>query len=135
MKASEFSESVVEQAALAWLEGLGYEILSGPEIAAGEPTAERADPGYRDVILPRRLKQALQLLNPSVPQGALEDAYRKLTRIDAPLLVNRNHTFQRMLAEGITVEYPRKDGSIPGPDTKRWHSCLMRHSSRLDRMK
>ncbi len=62
-------------------------------------------------ILPRRLEQALQLLNPSVPQGALEDAYRKLTRIDAPLLVNRNHTFQRMLAEGITVEYPRKDGS------------------------
>jgi type I restriction enzyme R subunit len=28
-----FSESVVEDAALAWLEGLGYSALHGPEIA------------------------------------------------------------------------------------------------------
>jgi type I restriction enzyme R subunit len=31
-----FTESVVEDAALAWLEGLGYTILYVPEIAAGE---------------------------------------------------------------------------------------------------
>jgi hypothetical protein len=31
-----FTESVVEEAALEWLEGLHYEILGGPEIAAGE---------------------------------------------------------------------------------------------------
>lgn len=36
-----FSESVVEDAALAWLEGLGYAVLHGPAIAAGEPIAER----------------------------------------------------------------------------------------------
>ena len=30
-----FTESVVEEAALAWLEGLGYAVLHGPEIAAG----------------------------------------------------------------------------------------------------
>ena len=41
------SESVIEQAALAWLESLGYTVLHGPEIAAGEPGAERTDPGYR----------------------------------------------------------------------------------------
>ena len=29
------TESVVEQAALAWLEALGYTILSGLEIASG----------------------------------------------------------------------------------------------------
>ncbi len=48
MNGSEFSESVVEQAALAWVEGLGYEILVGPAIAAGEPTAERVDANYRE---------------------------------------------------------------------------------------
>ena len=36
-----FAESVVEGAALAWLEGLGYAVLHGPAIAAGEPAAER----------------------------------------------------------------------------------------------
>ena len=30
-----FSESVVEDAALAWLEALGYAVLHGPDIAAG----------------------------------------------------------------------------------------------------
>lgn len=41
MKASSFTESVVEDAVLAWLEGLGYAVLHGPAIAVGEPTAER----------------------------------------------------------------------------------------------
>jgi hypothetical protein len=31
-----FTESVVEDAALAWLESLGYLIWPGPEIALGE---------------------------------------------------------------------------------------------------
>ncbi len=35
------TESVVEEAALAWLEALGYAVLHGPDIAAGEPDAER----------------------------------------------------------------------------------------------
>jgi type I restriction enzyme R subunit len=34
---SNFTESVVEDAALAWLEALGYAVLQGPDIAAGEP--------------------------------------------------------------------------------------------------
>lgn len=33
---SAFTESVVEDAALAWVESLGYVIRSGPEIALGE---------------------------------------------------------------------------------------------------
>ncbi len=130
MIASEFSESVVEQAALAWLEGLGYEILSGPQIAAGEPAAERTDPGYHDVILERRLRQALQRLNPALPPEAIEDAYRRLIRAGEPSLETRNHGFHQKLVEGVTVEYMRPDGSIGGalvhvidfdrPDNNDW---------------
>ena len=53
-----FTESVVEDAALAWLESLGYAILHGPEIAPGEPFAERDD--YGEVVLESRLRQALR---------------------------------------------------------------------------
>ena len=35
-----FSESIVEDAALSWLEALGYQVLHGPEIAVGEIGAE-----------------------------------------------------------------------------------------------
>jgi type I restriction enzyme R subunit len=36
-----FSESDVEAAALHWLAGLGWQLAHGPEIAPGEPGAER----------------------------------------------------------------------------------------------
>lgn len=71
------TESIVEEATLAWLEALGYSVLNGPDIAAGEPGAERSDANYRDVVLDRRLRQALFFLNPDLPQGALDDAYRR----------------------------------------------------------
>jgi type I restriction enzyme, R subunit len=102
---SAFTESIVEDAALAWLAGLGYTVLHGPEIAAGEPAAERSDLDYRDVMLEGRLRQKLRHLNPDLPAEALEDAYRKLTRSDAPSLVERNRAVHRMLIEGIPVEY------------------------------
>lgn len=111
---SSFTESVVEDAALAWLEALDYTVLHGPAIAAGEPAAERSDPNYRDVMLEGRLRQALLSLNPDLPPEALEDAFRKLTRTDAPSLIERNHALHRMLVDGVTVEYRRSDGSIAG---------------------
>ena len=125
-----FTESVVEDVALEWLNSLGYSILHGPEIAVGEMFAERSDPNYRDTILVGRLKQALAKLNPELPTEALEDAYRKLTRTDAPSLIERNRAVHRMLVNGVTVEYRRKDGSIAGaqawvldfdnPDNNDW---------------
>jgi len=83
------NESVVEQAALAWLQSLDYAILQGPEIAPGEPQAERED--YGKVVLERRLQQAVQRLNPKVPAVALDEAFRKLTRPDSPSLVANNY--------------------------------------------
>ena len=110
----EFTESVVEEAALEWFEGLGYSVLGGPEIAYGEPAAERTDPEYRDMILEGRLRQALTRLNPDLPPEALDDAFRKLTRIDSTSLITRNRDLHSMLVDGVNVEYVRPDGSIAG---------------------
>jgi len=107
-----FTESVVEEATLAWLESLGYTILHGPDIAQGEPFAERED--YGQVVLERRLRQALQQLNPQAPPQALEEAFRRLTRPDSPSLVTNNHTLHRYLVEGVPVEVWQPDGSFRG---------------------
>lgn len=115
---SSFTESVVEEASLSWLESLGYAVLHGPDIAVGMPGAERSDPNYRDVVLEGRLRQALVRLNPDLPAEAIEDAYRKLTRTDAPSLLERNRAVHRMLVDGVTVEYRRKDGSIAGAQAR-----------------
>ena len=89
-----------------------------PEIAAGEAAAERSDSGYRDVGAGGRFRAALARLNPDLPAEALEDAYRKLMRLDAPSLIERNRAFHRMLVDGITVEYRRQDGSIAGAQAR-----------------
>ena len=115
---SNFAESVVEDATLDWLKALGYTILHGPEIAAGEPGAERTDPNYRDVILEQRLRKALERLNPALPPEAIEDAYRRLTRGDEPSLVTQNHALHQRLIDGVTVEYTRPDGSIGGAQVR-----------------
>ena len=96
---SSFTESVVEDAALAWLEGFGYAVLHGPDIAVDELGAERTDPTYRDVVLDGPLRKALVRLNPDLPHEAIEDAYRKVMRSDAPSLVERNRSEERRVGK------------------------------------
>ncbi len=110
------NESVVEEAALSWLESLGYVVKHGSEIAPGEPDAERRD--YGQVVLEDRLRKSLVALNPALPIEAVEDAFRKLTRPEGPSLVTRNRAFHRMLVDGVTVEFRREDGSIGGAQVR-----------------
>jgi len=123
-----FIESEVETAALSWFESLGYTILHGPEIAPGEPAAERDS--YQEAILPRRLQDAIARLNPDIPADALEEAFRKVTLPESPSLIANNRAFHRRLVDGVEVEYRRGDGSIAGdrvrlvdfddPDNNDW---------------
>ncbi len=111
-----FTESLVEEATLGWLSSLGYKTSAGPSIAPGEPIAERID--YGQVVLEARLKHALYSLNPILPAEALDDAYRRVLRIDGPSQEARNRAFHRMLVDGVTVEYTRPDGSIAGAQAR-----------------
>ncbi|MBN2140970.1 MAG: type I restriction endonuclease subunit R [Desulfovibrionaceae bacterium] len=113
---STITESTIEQAAFAWLESLGWQIKRGPDIAPGEPVAERTD--YAQVILSDRLRLALASLNPTLPAEALDDAFRKLTRPEGATLEMRNRNFHRLLVDGVTVEFRRPDGSIAGAQAR-----------------
>ena len=66
----------------------------------------------------RRLRDALARLNPNLPVGTLNDAFRRLTRLEGPTLETRNRTFHRMLVEGVTVEYQADDGAIRGAQAR-----------------
>ena len=56
------TESVVEQAALASLEAIGWRVAHGPDIAPDMPAAERRD--YGEVVLAQRLRDALETASP-----------------------------------------------------------------------
>jgi type I restriction enzyme R subunit len=68
---TQFTESVIEEAALDWLRELGYTILSSQDLLPGE-NALRAS--YSEVLLPGALRSALVRVNPSLPAEAIDDA-------------------------------------------------------------
>ena len=110
------AEADVEQAALEWLSGLGWQVLHGPDIAPDMPNSERVD--YSQVVLDRRLRDALAELNPSLPLPALDDACRMLTRPEGSTLEARNRSFHRMLVNGVNVEYRDRSGSVRGDQVR-----------------
>ena len=109
---TQFSESVVEHAALAWLESLSWRVAHGPDIAPDTLTAERAD--YDEVLLKGRLRSALARCNPTLHAEALDDAFRKLLHPEGSTVEVRNRALHRMLVDGVTVEYRSDNGSLRG---------------------
>ena len=107
-----FSESEVESAALAWLQGFGWKVAHGPDIAPRAAASERTD--YSIVVLEHRLRDGLARLNPGLPTEALDDAFRKLIRPVGSTLEARNRAFHRMLVDGVTVEYRTASGAVRG---------------------
>ena len=110
------TESLVEDAALDWYRGLGYQVLSGYRRC---PLAGLVSGGAtRDVVLRWQLQGALERSNPSIPQDALHDAARRLLRPSGATLEDRNRSFHRMLVDGVTVEYRDEAGDVRGAQVR-----------------
>ncbi len=114
-----FSERHVEDAALSWLAGLGYEVSHGPDISPDGPTPERIS--YDEVFLTKRLGEALERLNPHLRAETLEEVLRKVQQSETPSLVEENRRLHRYLIEGVPVEIARDDGSIGGDVARLIH--------------
>lgn len=110
------NENVVEQAALGWFESLGYGTRKGAEVSPGAETPLRES--YEHVVLELRLKAALRKINDRLPEDAIEQALRVVTRPPEPTLEQNNRWFHSLLTDGIDVEYRTADGETRGD--KAW---------------
>jgi len=111
-------EDHLEQAALQWLSGLGWDIAHGPAISPPDtrtPGTERDS--YRQVALPQRLRAAIARMNPHIPAGAQDDAARRVLAPNIPGQVAANRQMHRWLVEGVPVEF-QKDGDTRGERVK-----------------
>lgn len=63
------NESSSEDAALEWAGELGHAAGHGPQLAPGEPVAERDS--FGDVVLEGCLRVAIRRLDPAIPEEAL----------------------------------------------------------------
>ncbi|MFQ9033716.1 type I restriction endonuclease [Hungatella sp.] len=104
-------ESAVEEMAIEELQSLGYTYIAGVDFAPDAPNSDRNS--YSDILLISRLQSALLKINPTVPAEAVQRAAKKLSRIATSNLLADNEEFQKMLVDGVPVEY-RKNGDIKG---------------------
>jgi len=112
---AKITENEIEQMALEQLQALGWQVAFGPDIAGDGPRPER-DPAasYGDVVLVRRLRAALERINPNLPPAALEEALRQVLTPESPALIENNRRFHRMLTDGVDVSWMGPQGERHG---------------------
>ncbi|HEU5048409.1 MAG TPA: type I restriction endonuclease subunit R [Rickettsiales bacterium] len=106
------TEDKLEQVALDWFQVLGYKKIYGPDIAPppdGE-TPERDN--YRQVILLERLRNQLQVINPTIPVVAIDDAIGQIMAPNLPTTIQINRQFHRWLRDGVSVQYQRDSETV-----------------------
>jgi len=74
MTTTSLYESHVEEATLEWFGQLGYSTACGEDIAPEGTHAERES--FGDVLLIQRLRDAIDRLNPTIPEEAREAVLR-----------------------------------------------------------
>ena len=103
-------EDAVEQATLAWLAALGWEVQYGPAVSppdARTPGTERDS--YREVVLKHRLREAIRRLNPDLPERAQDEAFRQVMNPNILGAVQANRQMHRWMLQGVPVEFQRDD--------------------------
>ncbi|MBT7769671.1 MAG: type I restriction endonuclease subunit R, partial [Rhodospirillales bacterium] len=106
------NEDLVEQAALAIIQELGWHYEDPVSIAPDGPNKQRTSNG--EVVLLDLLTAAARRINPDIPEEALQSALRQVQISETPSLIEENRRIHRLLVDGIDVEYRRPDGSIKG---------------------
>lgn len=100
---TKITESNVEEMAIEILEAEGYQYLS-PE----DQETERENLG--EVVLKKRLKDAIDRINPYKSEVVREQAFKAVFNLVSQNLVESNEEFQRMLTDGIDAEFLAADG-------------------------
>lgn len=107
---STFNENVIEQAALEYFAELGYRRVHGPDMAPGEPGAERES--YEEVELWGRLRDALRRINPGTDTALIAEAVKTVKRAASQSPIEENARLHKLLTEGVPVENRGDDGLL-----------------------
>lgn len=105
------TEQQLEENIIKILETQGYTHIYGPTIAPDITHLERDT--FEDVILKQRLTNAINKLNPNIPEQAKQQAIKEILNLHTIDQTLNNETFHKYLTDGIEVEY-LKDGNIVG---------------------
>jgi len=97
------TENIIEESAIEILQSEGWEYVNGKEISPEGLFCEREN--FSEVVLVKRLREAIAKINPNIPADAQEAAVQKVLRIASPDLLHNNEEFHRQLIEKVKIPY------------------------------
>ena len=100
------TENTIERMAIEILQSQGWKYANGKEISPEGLFCERES--FSEVVLLRRLRDALARLNATIPVEARETAVQKVLRINSPDVLHNNEEFHRLLVERVKVPYQQE---------------------------
>ena len=95
------NEHTAQNAAIAWLNSLGYNHIPGNAL-------ER---DLKKVVLENELKNFLKTTYPNVPETARNEAFAQFTQHEGMEVAYRNQDFHRKLTQGIDIAWKDADGN------------------------
>src|SRR5680860_460669 len=98
---SSMAEHTVQNAAIEWLEDLGYTHIPG--------NALQRD--LKKVALESELRDFLTRTYPDVPKGAINEAFAQFTQHEGMDVAYRNRYFHRKLTQGIDISWKDAQGN------------------------
>jgi type I restriction enzyme R subunit len=101
------TENTIERMAIEILQSQGWDYANGKEISPEGLFCERES--FSEVVLLRRLRDALARLHATIPVEARATAVQKVLRINSPDVLHNNEEFHRLLVERVKVPY-QQDG-------------------------
>ncbi len=98
---SQFIEHTIQNAAIEWLQELGYEHQRGNSLKRSS---------LKKVVLEEELKHFLQKTYPTLPPSALQEALTVFTQQAGMDLAHRNRDFHRKMTHGVSISWKDSKG-------------------------
>lgn len=109
------TENTIEQSLIEQLVNQGYTYFYGPDIAPYSDNPQRET--FASVLLEKQCKEALNKLNPTIPESARVEAFQRIINLGTEDIMENNERFHTALTNGITVEYTKGENTIGIPVT------------------
>lgn len=110
----EYSEdALIEQATQDTLEELGWQVVTAWKKESFGPKGLLGRDNKTEVVLTRYLRQALEKLNPNLPEAAYEQAIEQITqKVANKTLAKINKEKYELLKNGVPVSYTNEKGNL-----------------------
>lgn len=103
-----YNEDAYELQCLDWLEGIGWNLAKGPEIAHDGMMPERSS--YKDILLVGRVEDAISRINPGTPKDVIRKVRQMLESPGETDLLKANQQIHQWMTEGISVKVREESG-------------------------